>query len=182
MVSNLTWTPAAGGGTQTIQYKVNTTSTWTTYTVLAPGVNSIGVTGLNYNTLYDFQIINNCPTGGTTILSGQDIIIQCPNLLISPTSGSVTVQFTGLGGTIDTYVVQLLNATSSAIISTNTLTAPFPAMISTTFTGLTSLTTYNIKTIPSSGSYSNSNCATVPFTTSNTPVCAAPTGLMVTFS
>lgn len=182
MISSLIWVPAAGGGTQTIQFKPHNISTWITYTTVGPTINTIGVTGLNYNTLYDFQIVNNCPTGSTTDLMGQSYVIQCVGLVITPSSTTATVQFFNLGGTIDTYTVNLLNAGASSILQTNTLVAPFPASISTVFTGLTPLTTYNIQVIPSTYGIQNTTCVTTSFQTSNTPTCPAPVGLTVTFS
>lgn len=177
MVSNLVWTPASGGGTQTIQFQVYGSSTWITYQTVGPTISSLGITGLNYNTLYNFRIVNNCPTGSTTVLQGSDIKITCPTLLLTPSDTNVSIQFFGLGGSIDTYTVNLLNANSTAILQTNTLSQPFGSMVTTTFSGLTAITTYNIQVIPSSLTYSNSTCTTVAMMTTNTPTCPAPTGL-----
>lgn len=182
MISNLTWVPAAGGGTQTIQFQIQGTSTWITYATIGPTVNNLGVTGLNYNTLYNYQVINNCPTGSTTLVSGQSYVIQCVTPTITPSSVTAQVQFFNLGGTIDTYTVNLLNLASTTILSSAVLTGPFPASITTNFTGLTNLTSYNIQVIPSTFGISNTTCTTVSFTTTNIPVCPAPAGLTVTFS
>lgn len=182
MISSLIWAPAAGGGTQTIQFKPRNTTTWITYTTVGPTISSLGITGLNYNTLYDFQVINNCPTGSTTVVTGSDVKIQCVGVMVTPSDTAATVQFFDLMGTIDTYVVNLLDAAAVNIVLFNTLTSPFPASITTTFTGLSPLTTYNIQIIPSTFGISNTSCTTVSFKTSNTPTCPAAVGLAVTFS
>lgn len=182
MISNLIWVPAAGGGTQTIQFKARNTTAWINYTTVGPTVSSLGITGLNYNTLYDFRVINNCPTGSTTVVTGSDVKIQCVAVNVTPSDTTASVQFFDLMGTIDTYAVNLLDAAAANIVATNTLTAPFPASVATTFTGLSPLTTYNIQIIPSTFGISNSSCATVSFKTSNTPTCPAAVGLAVTFS
>ncbi len=182
MLSNLTWTPAAGGGTQTIQYKIRSSSAWISYTTVDPTIGTIGVNGLNYNTLYDFQVVNNCPTGATTVVTGSDIKFQCPSVQISPADTSTIVQFVELGGTTDSYKIDLLDATSGTILQTQTLSAPFTTTITATFTTLAALTSYNIHVTPSSFGIEKSNCTTVPFRTINTPVCPAPIGLNATFS
>lgn len=182
MISTLTWSPAAGGGTQTVQFKPHTAADWISYQTVSATTSTIGVTGLDYNTLYDFQIVNNCPTGATTALTNSDIKIQCPTLTISPADISTSVQFFHLGGSIDSYIVQLLDSGSSQVLQTKTLTAPFSTSVVTSFAGLSPLTTYNIKVIPTSGVISKSDCATTSFTTTNTPTCPAPISLAVTFS
>lgn len=182
MIANLTWVPAAGGGTQTVQFQIEGTSTWITYSTVGPTVGTLGITGLNYNTVYNFQVINNCPTGSTAIVSGQSYDIQCPILTITPSASSAQVQFFHLGGTIDTYTVNLLNAASTTILATNVLVAPFQASITTSFLGLIALTSYSVQVIPSSFGLRNNGCVTTSFTTSNTPVCPPPAGLAVTFS
>lgn len=182
MISNLTWTPAAGGGTQTVQFQIEGSSTWISYSTVGPTINNLGVTGLNYNTLYNFRVINNCPTGSTTQVVGQSYVIQCVTPVITPSSSSAQVQFFNLGGTIDTYTVNLLNASSLAILFSNVLVGPFPASLNTSFVGLTALTSYAVQIIPSTFGISNNSCTTVSFTTTNTPVVPPPAGLAVTFS
>lgn len=181
MIANLVWAPAAGGGTQTIQFQVNGASTWITYTTIGPSISTIGVTGLDYDTLYNFRIINNCPTGSTTQVLGSAIAFHCPSLLISPADTSVSVQFFDLGGTISSYLLNLLD-TGNNVLQTKMLTAPFDASITTLFTGLTPLTSYNLQISPRSGSFVKTDCPTLTFQTSNTPICPPPIGLAVTFS
>lgn len=182
MISNLIWSPAAGGGTQTVQFKLRSSTVWISYITVDPTISSIGVTGLNYNSLYDFQIVNNCPTGSTTVVTGSDIKFQCPSVQVSPADTTAVVQFVDLGGTTDTYVVQLLDAASANILQTQTLVAPFSTTVTVTFTTLASLTNYNVKVIPSSFGITKPDCTTIPFKTINTPACPAPIGLTVTFS
>lgn len=182
MISSLTWTPAAGGGTQTIQFMASNSSTWITFDTVGPTISSQGITGLNYNTLYNFRVVNNCPTGSTSQVVGQDIVIQCVNTLIIPSDTVANIQFFHLGGTIDSYKVDLLDATSAVVLQTQTLMAPFDAAVTATFSGLAPLTTYNIKVTPGSGSVLKTNCTTTSFKTTNTPSCPGATGLNVTFS
>lgn len=181
MIANLTWDPAAGGGTQTIQFKVSGQGTWSTYTTVAPTVNNLAVTGLDYNTLYFFEVINNCPSGAQPSSVGFEIVIQCPNVLITPSDTVANIQFFHLGGTIDTYVVNLLDL-SNNVLQTKTLVAPFNPMVVTSFTGLTALTTYNIQISPASATHAKNDCPVTTFKTTNTPTCPAPVGLIVNFS
>lgn len=182
MISNLTWAPAAGGGTQTIQFKPVNSTTWITFDTVGTTISTQGITGLEYNTLYDFRVVNNCPTGSTTQVVGQDIVIQCPNLLIIPSDTTASVQFFHLGGTIDQYNVYLLDVSSGTILQTQTPVAPFDPTITLIFSGLSPLTVYNVKINPGSGGIMKTNCTTTTFKTTNTPNCPMATGLNVTFS
>jgi len=181
MVSVLTWVPAAGGGTQTIQFKLRSETDWATFITVGPAISSQAVTGLNYNSLYDFRVINNCPTGSTTILEGSDIKFQCVSLTVTPSDTSLTVQFPDLGGTIDTYIVELYD-TQNLLLSTNTLIAPFTSTVTSAFTGLSPITTYRIKVTPASYTFSKTDCTQVSTSTTNTPACPAPLSLDGAFS
>lgn len=181
MVSILTWTPAEGGGTQTIQFKLRPATDWASFTTVGPTIASQAITGLNYNSLYDFRVVNNCPTGGSTVLEGADIKFQCVSLNVTPSDTSLTAQFPDLGGTVDTYTVELYN-TQNVLLSTNTLLAPFPSTLTSTFTGLSPITTYRIKVIPASSTFSKTDCTQVSAATINTPACPAPLSLDGSFT
>ena len=59
----LTWTPGAGSTSQTVQYKLATASTWTTFSSELGTATTATVTGLSDNLIYDFKILNYCYDG-----------------------------------------------------------------------------------------------------------------------
>ena len=64
----LAWTPGVGSTSQTVQYKLATTSTWTTFSTVSGTVTTATVTGLADNLIYDFKILTAC-NGGTSTQS-----------------------------------------------------------------------------------------------------------------
>lgn len=181
--ASLTWALAtnSNNSNQTVQYKFSTASGWTTATSLSPVTTSYNITGLNQNRLYNFQIINNCATGGpspsTPVTS---IEFTCPTVTLTSTSNNVGFSFVNLGGDIDTYLVEIYDSGNNLIQSKN-ITGPFGPSISDTFSGLNSLTTYQVKVTVKAGSYSKA-CGLSSITTTNVPSCPAPTNFTGTIS
>lgn len=182
--ANISWTPAAGSAGQQIQYRVSGTPDWIAVVTLASTVTSYNLTGLAENTLYDIRVVNICQYGGPTPGSSiQKIKFGCPVLTIVPTVDTAAFSFNHTGASITKYVIQLINATTSTVITSVIKTTP-SGTISDTFTGLTPSTTYKIAVIMYAGdtfSFSNS-CLPESFTTSAPPVCNAPTSIVATLS
>lgn len=181
MIAHLTWTPAANGGSQTIQYKKNNESIYTTFATVVAIVGSIDITTLDYNTIYNFKIINNCSDGTQEILLTK-VLFTCPQITVTPSDTTAYVQFFDLGGSVDKYIVDLINPFTNTILDSKALLQPFASIVSTTFTGLTALTQYVVRVKPNALLNVKSDCATVSFTTNNTAACPIPSSLSVTFS
>jgi hypothetical protein len=78
---NLSWAIAgsANNGLQTVQYRHYGDSAWTTYSTEAAGVITKTVIGLDDNKVYEFRIVNNCATGGTSASNVlQQVVKACP--------------------------------------------------------------------------------------------------------
>lgn len=181
--ANLTWSldSNSNNGPQTVQYKFANVSNWTTATTVSSTTNSAGITGLNQNKLYNFQVINNCPTGGpsaSTTLSA--IEFTCPSINLTSTSTSITYSFVNLGGDIDTYTLTLLDSGNN-VVQTKTESGPFSSTVTNTFSGLTANTGYQIQSTVKSGTLSKA-CGFQTITTPNVPSCPTAANFTVTFS
>lgn len=186
--SVITWTPATGSNTlnQTVQYKATDSATWISFATVASGVSTSTITGLVNNTIYDFQVIDNCSVGGPSS-SGVIHAIQfaCVQMTITPTYNNIQVSF-NLANLIDVTKmdVVLLAANGSTSIATQTITAPTNTAYTLNFTGLTPSTTYNVMLTNYAGAafaYSAS-CPQQGTATSAAPVCAAPTNVSAVLS
>lgn len=59
------WTPVSGASSYTVQYKLSSSSTWTT--AGSPSTNSYNLTGLNPGTMYNWRVKSNCSTGYSSV-------------------------------------------------------------------------------------------------------------------
>jgi len=179
----LNWTPAGGLNStgQQVQYKQSSSSTWITATTLGPGVNTYTLNGLLDNLIYDFQILNLCTYGGPTSGTAfQSVNLTCPTLQITPTFNSVSFSFPTLGGSVNEYRVDLLDATDSSVIAFKNMVA-LTGTIGDSFTGLDPQTNYQLKVTVKAETYSK-QCSPVPFATAALPVCDSPISLTATIN
>lgn len=186
--SVISWTPAGGSNSlnQTVQYKATDSSTWITFNTVSSSIATITITGLVNNTIYDFQVIDNCSVGGpvpSTVIHA--IQFACVTLALTPTYNSVAAGFT-LNGIVDITKVDvvLLANDNTTILATQIITSPANTSYTNTFTGLNNSTNYNVRLNFYAGStfaYSNS-CPSTAVTTSSAPVCAAPTNVTAVLS
>lgn len=181
-VASITWTPGGGGGTQTVEYKLQSAPIYTQYSVVSAATASASIPGLSQNSVYIFRITNNCSGGTASAGSRTAIEITCPTVTTVTTDTSVVASFTPLGGGIDSYVVSVLNSAGTTTLQTQTFTGPFDAQVNATFTGLTASTSYTIRVAPAAGSISRVNCTLVAFATTSTPGCPLPSNLTVNLS
>lgn len=171
--ANLTWSldSNSNNGPQTVQYKLSTVSNWTTATTTNIGVTNAGITGLNQNRLYNFQVINNCTSGGPSPSTPFSAIeLTCPTVNLTSTSNSVTYSFVSLGGDINTYTVTLFDSTGNNVIQTKTENAPFASTVTNKFSGLSPNTSYQAKVVVNAGTFSKA-CNPQTITTPNVPSC-----------
>lgn len=182
--ANLTWAldSNSNNGPLSVQYKLSSSTSWITASTVTSGTTNAGITGLNQNRLYNFQIVNNCSSGGPSPSTPLNAIeFTCPNVNLTSTSSSITYSFVGLGGDIDTYVLTLLDSTGTNVIQIKTVQAPFSSTISDTFSGLTPNTTYQVQTTVKVGSFSKA-CGSQTTTTPNVPSCPTASNFTVTIS
>lgn len=61
MTVRLTWTPGAGATSQTVQYRLLGSSTWTSFITYNNNTTSTtDITGLTNGAHYEFKVINDC--------------------------------------------------------------------------------------------------------------------------
>jgi len=172
----LTWTPGVGSTSQTVQYKLASASTYTTFSTLTGVATTETVTGLSDNLIYDFRINTGC-NGGTSTSSPvvQRINIICPTVTVTATSTTLAYSFPEIGGSVGSYSVKLFNSAGTSELASSTPTGT--TTLSGTFTALTASTGYKIRVVPTAGTITKTDCAFTTGTTSAPPVCNAPTGV-----
>lgn len=181
-IVSLTWSLDSNSNNQnqTIQYKLNTASNWITAAVVPPTTNSYSITGLNQNKIYNFQIVNNCSSGGPTPSTVQSTVeLTCPNINLTSDSTSISYSFTNVGGDVNSYVINLYDNTGLTLIQSKTESSPFASTITNTFSGLNPNTSYNIKATVNAGTFSKT-CGTQIISTPNTPSCPTVNNFSVT--
>jgi hypothetical protein len=169
----LNWTPGSGATSQDVQYKLASGSTWTTYATVSGSVNTSSISGLSDNLIYDFRVLSSCSGGSPSASSTvQQIKIICPTVTVTKTDTTVSYSFTAIGGSVGSYVVNLLDSTGTTVLQTNTA-------VSGTFSGLTASTTYKVRVTANAGTFTKV-CPTQDVTTNAVAPCPAPTGLTAT--
>jgi hypothetical protein len=179
MNATLSWSIGAGATSQNIQYKLNSSSTWITFTSVSGTTTTATVTGLQDNLIYNFRIVTFCG-GGTPANSAvlDKIYIICPAVTVTSTDTTVGYSFTEVGGDVDTYVVKIFNSDGTTEIGSSTPTGTTTR--TGTFTGLTANTTYKVKVLPSAGTLTKTDCLFTDVTTTPPPVCSIPTDVVAT--
>lgn len=180
---DLSWTPASGINStgQEVQYKESISSTWLVAATLSSTADSYTLEGLDDNVVYDFRISNLCSLGGPTPGGSFQLIgFVCPSIATTPTYNTVSYTFTHVGGSVTSYRVDLMNSAGTTIIAFKNITSP-SGTISESFTGLTTLTNYNLRLTMKVGTTYTKVCDLTPFATTNLPTCNMPTGLTVEF-
>lgn len=172
----LTWTPGVGSTSQTVQYKLATVSTYTTFSTVTGTATTETVTGLSDNLIYDFRCTTAC-NGGTATSSPviQKINIICPTVTVTAASDSLSYSFPEIGGSIGSYAVKLFNSAGTSELSSQTPTGT--TTLTGTFDTLTASTTYKIRVVPTAGTFTKTDCAFTTGVTLAPPVCNAPTGV-----
>jgi len=172
----LAWTPGVGSTSQSVQYKLASASTWTTFSTVSGTTATVNVTGLSDNLIYDFRITTAC-NGGTSTVSPtvQKINIICPTVTITPASTSLSYSFPEIGGSVTTYAVKLFDSTGNSELASQTPTGT--TTLTGTFSSLTASTTYKLRVIPTAWTFSKTDCAFSTGVTSAPPVCNAPTNV-----
>lgn len=180
----LAWSLATSSNNQnqTVQYKLNTVSNWTTATSVPPTTTNYSISGLNSNVIYNFQIINNCSLGGPSAGTPINAIqFTCPVVSLTSTNSMIGFSFPNLGGDIDTYLVTLFDSTGINILQTKNVAAPFSNTVSDSFSGLSANTSYQVGITVKAGAYSKV-CPSQTMTTTAIPACPSVANFAVTLT
>ena len=170
--TSVNWATTSSTTTYTVEYKINTATTWTTATATtSPYI----VSGLASCTEYQFRVKANCSATLSSAYSVQKAIQTggcpplCPTATIqaaadtSATAGNVYWAITAIGSTTYTVEYKLPSATTWTVATTSAATSPYK------ITGLTACTEYQVRVKANCGSaYSNSSAF-------KTVGCVAPT-------
>lgn len=124
-----TWTAGSGVATQTFQYRIKTTGTWTSNSGINPANPMSGsteaatITGLTENTVYQFQVLSNC-CGTTTAISNTEegILFTQVTLTHGVSSGVISVNQTTMDS-VQIVEFNLYNINSSPVLL-QTITTP----------------------------------------------------------
>lgn len=90
--ATVSWTALSGALSYTVEYKLSTSSTWTT-AASATTATSQSITGLTAGTLYDYRVLANCASGSGAYASAQFTTasaITCPGVYDVSTNGTRT--------------------------------------------------------------------------------------------
>jgi hypothetical protein len=172
--ATLSWTAVTGAQSYTIDYKLNSSSTWTN-AATATTSTSVNISGLNAGSLYDWRVITNCATepsvAATAQFTTQIVCVAPVGLTSTPGSTTATVSWTAVNGAQNYAVDYKLNSAATWISFSTAQTTTTASL-----TGLTASSLYDWRvraTCPSG----TTTFSTAQFTTTATPVCNAPSGL-----
>ncbi len=171
--ATVSWTAVSGATSYAVDYKLNSASTWTSFSTAQTGT-SANLTGLTASSLYDWRVSATCPSGTTAFSSAQFTTTATPVCnapaglaAASITASSATVSWTAVSGAASYAVDYKLNSASTWTSFSTAQTGT-----SASLSGLTagSLYDYRVRTNCSGGI--NSTYTQAQFTTATAPACA----------
>ncbi len=169
--ATVSWTAVSGATSYAVDYKLNSTSTWTSFSTAQTGI-SANLTGLSSGSLYDWRVTATCASGTSTPATDQfttatPAACNAPTgLSSSVTTSSATVSWAAASGAVSYAVDYKLNSASNWTSFSTAQTG-----LSANITGLTSSTLYNWRVTTNCASGS-SVAATANFTTGTASTCA----------
>lgn len=168
--ATLSWTAVNGATSYAVDYKLNSSATWTSFSTAQTGTTA-SLTGLTASSLYDWRVSATCPSGITSATAAQftttaPAACNAPTGLTStPGSTTASLSWTAVSGAVSYAVDYKLNSSS-------TWTSFSTAQTGTTasLTGLTASSLYDwrVTTNCSSGS---STATAAQFTTTAASAC-----------
>jgi hypothetical protein len=168
--ATVSWTAVAGASSYAVGYKLNSSSTWTSFSTAQTGT-SASLTGLAVSSLYDWRVSATCPSGTTSASAAQFTTTAAPvcnapaGLASTQASTTATVSWTAVSGAVS-YAVQYKLNSSSTWISFSTAQTGTSASL----TGLTASSLYDWR-VTTNCSGSTSTATAAQFTTTAAPVC-----------
>jgi hypothetical protein len=170
--ATVSWTAVSGATSYAVDYKLNSSSTWTSFSAAQTGT-SANLTGLTSGSLYDWRVAATCASGTSSPAAAQftttsTATCNAPTGLASSaiTSSGATVSWTAVSGAVS-YAVDYKTNASSTWTSYSTAQTGASANI----TGLASSTLYDWRVITNCSSGSSTPAA-AQFTTSAVSSCA----------
>ena len=164
--ATVSWTAVANAVSYAVDYKLNTSSTWTSFST-AQTTTSANLTGLTQGSLYDWRVKATCAAGSGNAVAAQftttaPFVCNAPSGLTasSITSSGATVSWTAVSGAAS-YAVDYKLSTASTWTSAATATTSTSVAIS----GLTASSLYDYRVSTNCGSNGTSGFATAQFTT-----------------
>lgn len=175
--ATVSWTAVSGATSYAVDYKLNTSSTWISFSTAQAGT-SANLTGLASGSLYDWRVTATCASGtgaaAAAQFTTQTVCVAPAGLSSTPGSTTATVSWNAVTAATSYAVDYKLNASS-----TWTSFSTAQAGTSANLTGLTTSSLYDWRvsaTCPSG----TTTFSSAQFTTTAPPACNAPTGLSST--
>lgn len=175
--ATISWDAVTGAATYDVDYKESSSGTWINAATAATST-SVDLSGLNYNTSYDWRVRTNCTYGNTSGYSQAQFTTAIPacdapaNLLSSSVAeSSATVSWDAVGGAA-TYDVDYKESSSGTWINAAAATASTSVNLS----GLNYSTSYDWR-VRTNCTYGNTSSYSSNQFTTTTPVCDAPANL-----
>ena len=179
-VATLSWTAVSGAVSYAVDYKLNSSSIWTSLSA-AQATTSASLSGLLAGTQYNWRVKANCASGSGNYVTANftttaPFFCNTPSGLTSTvTSSNATVNWIAVSGAVS-YAVDYKLSTDTVWTSATLSTSATSISIS----GLLASTTYNFRVSTNCGTQGASSYSTSSFTTTAPFVCSVPTGLTST--
>ena len=175
--ANVSWTAVSGATSYAVDYKLNTTSTWTSFSTTQT-TTSASLAGLAAASLYDWRVTATCAAGvsaaATAQFTTQTICVAPSGLTSSPAATTASVSWTAVSAATSYAVDYKLNTASTWISFSTAQTATTASL-----TGLTASSLYDWRvsaTCPSGATLATA----AQFITTAPAACNAPTSLTST--
>ncbi|MES2429732.1 MAG: zinc-dependent metalloprotease family protein [Bacteroidota bacterium] len=175
--ATVSWTGVSNAISYAVDYKLASTSTWTSATTSTTST-SIILAGLAQGSVYDWRVKATCASGSGSNVQAQftttaPFVCNAPSGLTASaiTTTGATVSWTAVSGAVS-YAVDYKLSSSSTWISADAATTS----TSITLTGLDASSVYDWR-VATNCSGETSGASTAQFTTAAPFVCNAPTGL-----
>ena len=175
--ANVSWTAVSGATSYAVDYKLNSSSTWTSFST-AQTTTAASFTGLASGSLYDWRVTATCASGvgaaAAAQFTTQTVCVAPTGLSSTPGSTTATVSWTAVTAATSYAVDYKLNSSS-----TWTSFSTAQTVTSASLTGLTASSLYDWRVSATCPSGTTSTTA-AQFTTTAPAACNAPTGLTST--
>ena len=175
--ANVSWTAVSGAISYAVDYKLNSSSTWTSFST-AQTTTAASFTGLASGSLHDWRVTATCGSGvgaaAAAQFTTQTVCVAPTGLSSTPSSTTATVSWTAVTAATSYAVDYKLNSSSTWTSFSTAQTGT-----SASLTGLTVSSLYDWRVSATCPSGTTSTTA-AQFTTTAPAACNAPTGLTST--
>ncbi|MBL0357411.1 MAG: fibronectin type III domain-containing protein [Chitinophagaceae bacterium] len=172
--ANVSWAAVSGATSYAVDYKLNTSATWTSFSTAQTGTTA-SLTGLASGSLYDWRVTATCTSGvgaaATAQFTTQTVCVAPAGLSSTPGSTTAAVSWAAVTAATS-YAVEYKLNTSATWTSFSTAQTGTSANL----TGLVASSLYDWRVSATCPSGTTSATA-AQFTTTAPAVCNVPTGL-----